>query len=82
MDAFTVLFFLFFLGIFLAAWKSYFFPGGSLRSRPIAAMVSCAILAACGVGIGFVLLRWSVSDVRDHPGELLFYFAVSLLWVA
>src|SRR5215510_3333568 len=69
MDVFTVLFFLFLLGIFLTSWKSYFFPSGSLHVHRIEAMVCCATMIVCAGGIGLVLWCWSSNEVRGDSGD-------------
>jgi hypothetical protein len=81
MDAFTALFYVFFIAVFLVSWKSHFFPSGSFGRGRSETAASCLVMAVCAGGVGFVLLRWSANDVRDDSGELIFYFGFSLIWI-
>jgi len=81
MDVFSVLYGIFLIAIFLAAWRSYFFPSGSLRRYRTETVIACGLTAACGCGILFVLLRWSADDVREDSGEIAFYLVASLVGV-
>jgi hypothetical protein len=81
MDVFTALFYVFFIAVFLVSWKSHFFPSGSFGRARSEIAASCAVMAVCAGGVGFVLLRWSANDVREDSGELIFYFVFSLIWI-
>jgi hypothetical protein len=81
MNAFTALFCIFFLVVFIVSWKSHFFPGSSFGLGRIETAASCVIMAICAGGVGFVSLGWSANDVRNDSGELIFYLVFSLIWI-
>src|SRR5215813_8238972 len=80
MNGFPVLFGVF--AVFLALWKSSFFPSKSLRLRRTETWLCYGVTAACACGVGWVLLVWSASDVREDRGELSFYLLSSLAVIA
>ena len=63
------------------SWKSYFFPANGLRARKFQTILWCTLMTLCA-GAEYVVLRfWSAGDVRSDPGEVLFYFFFSLIWI-
>src|SRR5215469_3561597 len=82
MDGFSILFDIFLITLFLATWKSNFFPSESLRCNRVETAICCGLMAACACGVLFVLLRWSANDVREDLGEITIYLVASLLGIA
>jgi hypothetical protein len=80
MNGFPVLFGIF--AVFLAFWKSSFFPSKSLHLHRTETWLCCGVTAACAGGVCWVLLGWSASDVREDWGELSFYLVASLAAIA
>lgn len=81
MEFLSVLFPTFFAVTLLISWKSYFLPAGRLRPNSGPALIWCAFMATCMIGVFIVLRRWSAAAVREDRAVLTGYFLACIFWI-
>jgi hypothetical protein len=80
--SFSLTFHLFFVGIALIVWKSWFFPVSFPAKSLVRAALWLGFMFLCFCASYFALANWSSPSVQNDDGEISFYLVFSIFWIA